>query len=871
MAPSKVTDSSLAATWTFSNVVAGQYKFYVTFKAYSLLTNKAPYTIKDGSSTLGSTTVNQKTDPTGNLYDGKNWSLLGMYTVKGPTVSITLSRPQDLTVNGMIADSARIERVTTPTETFGLLPAAEPSGGSTYSVCREGFTLVKGSNYPYITCLAFCRDDICNTAEYYQYSGSTACCRCGPSLWCASSSSRYSTPKSSSSRYSTPGAVSSRSSSASSVVACANEGDMITEANMRPCCSGLISVPFIQPDTSNQCFNMSFNSICTRCGNGQCGTGENFCNCSNDCPRPACGNNQLDAGEQCDGPNIPCQIGQVCTADCTCVPQPPSHIQWETVGDSYLVSTLSDYAIFGHDSYLYLVGGMGFWGPTRDELRSSDGLSWSRVAYLPQSLSNTAYLQSDATALLVGGLINTDSTVHWAFETPNLLTTGFQSNPNYELSSPRSDGALLRVGERTYFLGGYYKSSPLRGFLLGSLLGSLVSQTAVSTPSKEIYLHDETRWTRVQPDLPFAVTQDDAFTVGNRLFIMDRSTPRKVYMSMTGTSWAQVATLPAVTAKTGFLRPLLHQGAIWLIAKSGPIAGSAVTTTDGQQWVTVDGTFPSNLDDFEPNAAVSFKNEIWLLGSVRDYYIGGNSRNGKVLRTGASGGPFCGDGYVLSSEQCDDGNATPSDGCSNCQIDSGWTCTGSPSRCTKITGSSSSAQACAQTGQKVYVSAQFGPTICCSKNAGVKPNSFPVGDMCITSTDESLGTCVDNWWQTCGNGSCGSGEDQCSCPADCSAATCGNGRIDPSEECDPTAESFANQCGQREQCGKDCRCSGVICPVYSPPYCPNGVLVPQLGPDENGCSLPPVCCNGAKNFKAQCSLTLKCGGGSCVISSCTCK
>jgi len=264
MAPSKVTDSSLAATWTFSNVVAGQYKFYVTFKAYSLLTNKAPYTIKDGSSTLGSTTVNQKTDPTGNLYDGKNWSLLGMYTVKGPTVSITLSRPQDLTVNGMIADSARIERVTTPTETFGLLPAAEPSGGSTYSVCREGFTLVKGSNYPYITCLAFCRDDICNTAEYYQYSGSTACCRCGPSLWCASSSSRYSTPKSSSSRYSTPGAVSSRSSSASSVVACANEGDMITEANMRPCCSGLISVPFIQPDTSNQCFNMSFNSICTR-------------------------------------------------------------------------------------------------------------------------------------------------------------------------------------------------------------------------------------------------------------------------------------------------------------------------------------------------------------------------------------------------------------------------------------------------------------------------------------------------------------------------------------------------------------------------------------------------------------------------------
>ncbi|MFH1444434.1 MAG: DUF4215 domain-containing protein [Candidatus Peregrinibacteria bacterium] len=1681
MAPSKVTDSSLAATWTFSNMAAGQYKFYVTFKAYSLLTNKAPYTIKDGSSTLGSTTVNQKTDPTGNLYDGKNWSLLGMYTVKGPTVSITLSRPQDLTVNGMIADSARIERVTAPAETFGLLPAAglaEGQGG-----CRAGFTLVEGYNYPYITCLAFCGDDICNTAEYYQYSGSTACCKCGPSLWCASSSSRSSTPGATSSlsstpgaassRYSTPGATSSRPaqssamskpstggssafasslpdaevlppnqlqypgqqcppgtipdcptpnyceckpfpcppgtildcnpsgcdcrplscpdgfyvdhntgicmpvsvcgdgyvepqgrpielcetgtnegcapgrtcqgctrcglcgdtfidrsetceadyscasgsacqdcqcttsttpltanmtsaldsaspgfstytspynttvlswtlaiqpqsmydvyvklkraysdpcpirsywrvydgsrqvhtltinygnyvcttwpgtnvqgtqeawvnigsvvasssslriehapppppegqqpaittfqptavrvvkqfnivdpaplgvtlidngdlgfrtlvgtweerqfpmpdawsigpvtnplfdddialqyinrgdpsptsswsftvapgsyrvlvtfaklspvnfvnknaiysvrngnqagpelgrvtvdhsyppngpmyrfvswkdlgtytvtgnrlsvvltnpyglssdavriekiggasssaqssywssassqgltcsslpwlqcasgfqclaqcingdcagvdtlgcppgtvsqrngtcgndlchnecercvpvasssrssassqqwfgcsgsfkcnvawannqcarlsidcspgtqlvcdapcgsascggeccrcasvassrSSASSVVACANEGEVVSEGNMRPCCDSLKSIPFIQPDASNQCFNISLNSICTRCGNGQCGTGENFCNCTNDCPRPAssrssavssasstawrvcdanllcevqwyqnqcnvlpidcmpganlvcdggaCGNNQcagrccrcvggtssrsstssaaaacgnyrLDPGEQCDGPNLPCQPGQVCTADCTCVPQPPNRIQWETVGDSYLVSTLSDYAIFGHGSYLYIVGGMGFWGPTRDELRSSDGLSWSRVASLPQSLSNTAYLQSDAAALLVGGLLNADSTVHWAFETPNLLTVGFQSNPDYGLSSPRYDGALLRVGDRTYFLGGYSKSSPLGGFLLSSLLGSLVSQTAISTPSKEIYLHVGTRWSRVQPDLPFAVSQDDAFTIGNRLFILDRSTPRKVYMSTTGTSWAQVATLPTETASTKFLKPIQHKGAIWFIAKSGPLAGSAVTTTNGQQWIVADGVFPSDLKEFEPEAAVSFKDEIWLLGSVRDYYVGGNSRNGKVLRTGASGGPFCGDGFVLSPEQCDDGNATPSDGCSNCQIDSGWICTGSPSRCTMIIGSSSSAQSCAQNGERVYVASQFGPTTCCSKNAGIKPNSYLAGEICVSTTDGAKGTCIDNWWQTCGDGICGADEDQCNCSADCPAATCGNGlceegeanscpacvyqnppcnapcqsgtcpndcpsvcgdgkceenenaqncfqdccpamldcpapppgcvyvdpredgkgcpiscgtlkcedtcgngRIDLGEECDSSAESFANQCGQREKCGKDCRCSGVICPVYSAPYCPNGVLVPQLGPDENGCSLPPVCCNGAKNLKAQCSLTLKCGGGSCVISSCTCK
>ncbi|MDD5469881.1 MAG: DUF4215 domain-containing protein, partial [Candidatus Peribacteraceae bacterium] len=77
---------------------------------------------------------------------------------------------------------------------------------------------------------------------------------------------------------------------------------------------------------------------------------------------------------------------------------------------------------------------------------------------------------------------------------------------------------------------------------------------------------------------------------------------------------------------------------------------------------------------------------------------------------------------------------------------------------------------CAENGQKVYVNEAFGPTACCSKNAGVKPNSSMVGGgVCISTADGAKGTCVDGWWKTCGDGVCAAGEDHCNCPADCKA------------------------------------------------------------------------------------------------------
>ena len=35
---------------------------------------------------------------------------------------------------------------------------------------------------------------------------------------------------------------------------------------------------------------------------------------------------------------------------------------------------------------------------------------------------------------------------------------------------------------------------------------------------------------------------------------------------------------------------------------------------------------------------------------------------------------ICGNGVQNGAEECDDGNPTPNDGCTNCRINKGWNC-----------------------------------------------------------------------------------------------------------------------------------------------------------------------------------------------------
>jgi cysteine-rich repeat protein len=53
---------------------------------------------------------------------------------------------------------------------------------------------------------------------------------------------------------------------------------------------------------------------------------------------------------------------------------------------------------------------------------------------------------------------------------------------------------------------------------------------------------------------------------------------------------------------------------------------------------------------------------------------------------GGAAGPVCGNGAIETGETCDDSNTASGDGCSSsCQIESGWTCSGTPSVCQPIT------------------------------------------------------------------------------------------------------------------------------------------------------------------------------------------
>lgn len=65
--------------------------------------------------------------------------------------------------------------------------------------------------------------------------------------------------------------------------------------------------------------------------------------------------------------------------------------------------------------------------------------------------------------------------------------------------------------------------------------------------------------------------------------------------------------------------------------------------------------------------------------------------------------PMCGDGIVEGAEACDDMNATASDGCTACQIDPGYKCTGAPSTCAPIPLGDACGNAVALPGSGMYM------------------------------------------------------------------------------------------------------------------------------------------------------------------------
>ena len=85
---------------------------------------------------------------------------------------------------------------------------------------------------------------------------------------------------------------------------CITEGEAYDSSeNPGGCCEGLSSIGIAEPDESGGCTgSIGTKKICAFCPNGQCGSGENYCNCPDDCgdepPPLSC----TETGGMCQAP-----------------------------------------------------------------------------------------------------------------------------------------------------------------------------------------------------------------------------------------------------------------------------------------------------------------------------------------------------------------------------------------------------------------------------------------------------------------------------------------------------------------------------------------------------------------------------------------
>lgn len=149
---------------------------------------------------------------------------------------------------------------------------------------------------------------------------------------------------------------------------------------------------------------------------------------------------------------------------------------------------------------------------------------------------------------------------------------------------------------------------------------------------------------------------------------------------------------------------------------------------------------------------------------------------------------ICGNGIVSGSEGCDDGNTTSGDGCSAvCAVESGYTCSGTPSICSTVCGDGAirGAEAC----DDHNATSGDGCTSTCDVEVGYFCSGEPsaCGAICgdgITAGSEQCDDGGTSPGDGCG-ASCGleAGWACTGTPSVC-ANTCGNGTLNPGEQCD---------------------------------------------------------------------------------------
>ncbi len=162
------------ATWTFNNVAPGSYQVFARWVAFSTFASNAPYTVFDGSTSLGTVQVNQQLAPVGDISDGVVWQSLGTFSSSNRTLKVQLSdnangfviadairivaggvaapAPEmDVSAFGTsIGDGAAAPQLIDGTD-FGSLPATTTSATHTFTIANTGSGDLHLSGSPRVT------------------------------------------------------------------------------------------------------------------------------------------------------------------------------------------------------------------------------------------------------------------------------------------------------------------------------------------------------------------------------------------------------------------------------------------------------------------------------------------------------------------------------------------------------------------------------------------------------------------------------------------------------------------------------------------------------------------------------------------------
>ena len=311
-----------------------------------------------------------------------------------------------------------------------------------------------------------------------------------------------------------------------------------------------------------------------------------------------------------------------------------------------------------------------------------------------------------------------------------------------------------------------------------------------------------------------AIVLDSSLTGGNGVSAIRSST---VQLFDTDTSGANLSLLSDAGASVFVTRGTL-EGRFAALEKSqislrgvdqAPLGLNERNVVRGDSYLEVsrNGTLFSSLGD--TNVRDFGKGILFSGSSVEDLSCGAGSdvicRGGEALVSSSCAGcAVCGDGFQNDSEQCDDGNTDPDDGCSpgctteecgNGILDFGESCDDSNTESLDGCSDVCALEGTAECGNGVPEDDEE------CEDGNTDPDDGCSATCIVEECGNSLIEIVFGVEEECDDGGTIGGDG---CSAICTTEACGNGRRDIGEECDdgnPDSEDGCSAACLREFCG----------------------------------------------------------------------